>query len=252
MPYSLSNLGKSFTSTYNGGGPVYIGNTRYGWDGIGNVLEQDFFSALIVSNCNQVGFAEGNSKLNSNFSNQFTALSHNLLGDPEMPMWTASPKTFSPTISLNGTTITVNPGSNVNQACTICVMSASDGGNTYFSVLPPAIGTQTFTNVPTGIPYFVTITSPNYIPYFTSQGWPSTVYLQDQTISTPMYINCQSLSAGNDVTNTLQEGNVNINSGAVVSIIATENITLAPGFIVNLGATFYFGGKNSKIIPYSK
>ncbi len=215
-----------------------------GRDGIGNVLEQDFFSALIVSNCNQVGFAEGNSKLNSNFSNQFTALSHNLLGDPEMPMWTASPKTFSPTISLNGTTITVNPGSNVNQACTICVMSASDGRNTYFSVLPPAIGTQTFTNVPTGIPYFVTITSPNYIPYFTSQGWPSTVYLQDQTISTPMYINCQSLSAGNDVTNTLQEGNVNINSGAVVSIIATENITLAPGFIVNLGATFFMLNKN--------
>ncbi len=30
MPYFLSNLGKSFTSTYNGGGPVYIGNTRYG------------------------------------------------------------------------------------------------------------------------------------------------------------------------------------------------------------------------------
>jgi len=114
-------LGTAFTLLPNIGGPAYLGNTRYGWDPSSCVL---FAGELKAGNCH-IGCAEAISKSKLSFgsiSDCWTALAHNLIGCPEMPIWTQIPWTFSPTIVENGTTLTVTP--NDGAEIQIIVMSA--------------------------------------------------------------------------------------------------------------------------------
>ncbi len=168
------NLGTIFTVSPNGGGPVYLGNTRDGTIGLSQGLEVNFFKSISINN--SFGFAEGHSKIgNIDFA---TVLAHNLIGDPELSMWTTSPLTVKPTIKLTPAndsstlfTISVNP--NINQLCKICVMSQENTAS-YKEVKDTAgLTTQTFNNVP--VPFYITITSnsstnnpDNYIPYLYS------------------------------------------------------------------------------------
>jgi len=84
-------------------------------------------------------------------------------------------------------------------------------------------------------PYYVTILRDGYIPYLKN---PTTVYIQNQTLSSLSYISCQTISAGHHVTDTQSQGDVLIQSGANVTFDATGDILLDKGFSVALGASF--------------
>ena len=157
-------------------------------------------------------------------------LTHNLVGCPEMPMWTVTPTTFNSSVSENGTSVTVNTGGAI--ADKICVMSALNDG--YFQVRSN-VSSYTFTNV--SKPYYATITKHNYIPY---QNVLTNVFIENRpAINSTAYLNCQTLSAGYDVIpNNGIVGNVVIQSGANITFDATGDIILAAGFEVQLGATF--------------
>ena len=161
MPFDLyttapgtRNVGASYTVAYNGGGPAYIGNTRDGWIGPSNSLENYFFNN--ITSFPQLGIAEAKSKIG--FYHHWTCLAHNLLGCPETPMWTVAPTLFNATVSENGTSVTVNTGGAV--ADKICVMSALNDGN--FQV-QTNVSSYIFSSV--SKPYYVTITKANYIPF---------------------------------------------------------------------------------------
>ena len=223
------NVGVSFTVAYSGGGPAYIGNTRDGWSYIANTLENYFFSN--ITSFPQLGIAEARSKIGfgSSGTTHFTCLTHNLIGCPETPMWTVTPTLFSGSVSENGTSVTVNTGGVI--ADKICVMSALNDG--YFQV-QPNVSSFTFSGV--SKPYYVTITKANYIPF---RNALTNVLIENKTLSSDCYLDCQTLSAGFSVDpNNSPDGNVVIANGANVTFDATGDIILASGFEVQLGATF--------------
>ncbi len=98
------------------------------------------------------------------FGDHYMALSHNLWGDPEMPVWTDVPSSFSGVNIEEGTSwITVEPKTS---GSTICVKSKNSTGS-YFDVrhnVPDHI--EPFTNInESDKPLYVTITKPDFLPF---------------------------------------------------------------------------------------
>ncbi|MFA9389271.1 MAG: C25 family cysteine peptidase [Prolixibacteraceae bacterium] len=232
--YSISpterNMGESYTCISEGGGPTYLGNTRNGWVSDSYLLFEQFINAIKDSSMFNIGIAEAKSKFW--YNDRYLRFSHNLLGCPETELWTATPTTFSSaSVTQNGYNVTVSTGGESN--CTICLMSAYDNGASYYNV-QPNVSSYTFPDV--GMPYYVTITKHNKIPYIKNL---TTVLFENKTFSSDAYISCQTLSAGYSVDpNHTPDGNVVIASGASVTFDATGTILLDHGFEVQLGATF--------------
>ena len=98
------NFGASFTLGKDYGGVAFLGNTRDGYcnynygDGLSTILEGMFLSQLNNSSY-KIGIAESNSKWIFSHENSLTSihvrLTHNLLGDPEVEMWTDIPSSIS-------------------------------------------------------------------------------------------------------------------------------------------------------------
>ena len=229
------NMGESYTCISQGGGPAYLGNTRSGWIYESYLLFEQFNNVMIDSLIYNIGIAEAISKQNigtASAHNRQLNFAHNLLGCPETELWTATPTTFSSaSVTQNGNNVTVNTGGVSN--CKICLMSAYDNGASYYSV-KPNYTSYTFPNVT--MPYYVTITKHNKIPYHPNL---TTVLLENKIFSADAYIECASLSAGYSVDpNHTPDGNVVIASGSSVTFDATGTILLDHGFEVELGATF--------------
>lgn len=219
------NLGAMTTIQSGKGGPIYLGNTRYGYVEPSWYMQQ-VFTANIIGGTFRLGAAEANSKGSS--GGHFVWLSHNLIGCPETEMWTSTPSSFNGSISENGTNVTVNTGGAV--ADKICIVSALNDG--YFQEISN-VSANTFLNV--SKPYYATITKHNYIPY---QNILTNVYVQNKNLSSKAKLNCQTISAGYNVDPTQTLGNVVIQNGANITFDATGDIILAGGFEVQLGATF--------------
>lgn len=233
IPDGFPCLARAFTSINLAGGPACIGNTRAAFD-ISKFIHRDFFIQLGTTK--SIGQADELSK--SLCADHWTKLAHNLVGCPEMPIWTIIPGTFSPTplISENGTSVNVYPyyipTTNLTK---ITVMSALDNGSSYYSssYITPQMSYLIFTNVPK--PYYVTITNYNKVPYIYN---PLNVYIQNKTLNSTGYLNCQTVSAGNTVDASQTQGNVVIQSGANLVLDVTGDILLDKGFEVELGAYF--------------
>jgi len=151
-------------------------------------------------------------------------------GDPSMEIYTASPSKFTnSTVSQSGTTVTVNTGG--ISGCTIALTSM-DYGTSYFDVAPN-VSSHTFTGVT--IPYYVTITKHNYIPYTYPED---DVYIQNVTITNDSYISGRNIYVGRAVTTATTQGDVIINNNANVIFDATQNVVLDAGFECTLGSTF--------------
>ncbi len=86
---------------YNpGGGAVaYIGNSRFSWIGVGDNFQRRFFERLTTTRhlgllndtrCSMVNEATGFWKL----YNKWAIFSLNLMGDPEMPVWSSPPRSM--------------------------------------------------------------------------------------------------------------------------------------------------------------
>ena len=154
-------------------------------------------------------------------------LTHNLVGCPETPMWTAAPTTFSSaTVSQNGTILTVNAGTT---GAKICVTSAADGGQSYYQVIENVLS-NTFTNVPTS--FRVVITKTNYIPYI----YESDYYIQNETYTGIQTINANNVIVGSNVTTSKPTGPITILSGANITIDADGSTIINDSFEIQQGA----------------
>jgi hypothetical protein len=175
-------LGEHFINDTDGGGMAYIGNSRYGWgqpgspsSGSGPRLDMRFFRELFEFDSYHVGKTLSDAKAfyasdaQTSPYYRWTLYALNLLGDPELPIWTDTPGELQvnhPKKILTGAQnfeITVeNAGTPVNQAF-ICLSknpeiylreTTSEQGRAIFN----------FTASDTGVICLV-VTAKNYLPY---------------------------------------------------------------------------------------
>ena len=101
-------IGERFLQNPGGGGVAFIGNSRYGWASPGNPgygyserFMQEFYRVLFVEKISSVGAALAAAKATfvpfSQEENVYRWHQYeiNLLGDPEMPVWTGQPATLA-------------------------------------------------------------------------------------------------------------------------------------------------------------
>lgn len=230
IPEGNPNMARTYTSVIDGGGPTYLGNTRYGWVDESFQFFEEFVKAIANGNyC--LGKAQVISKanrMNEKFNN-YIKLTHNIIGCPETEIWTTIPSKFSSaSVTESGNNVTVNAG--VSNS-TICVMSALDSGNNFYQV-QQNVSSATFSNVPK--PYIVTIIKHNYIPY---QKNPDHIYIQNELISTMRYIKGNNISAGKNVTSTKTQGPVILKNKSNVIFDAANAVNLDGGFEIESGGT---------------
>jgi hypothetical protein len=167
-------IGEYFVLNPNGGAVASIGESRIGLyttslttgSGISWDYDKEFFKSLFSEGKINLGKAFADSKEDyaevskTNNDRRWIQYCLNLLGDPEMPVWTDC---------LGSITAIVNPGSNFTE------VTADSGGNPLAGAnVSLSNGTSTY-NAPTNsegkviIPYSgitsVTITKQDYIPY---------------------------------------------------------------------------------------
>jgi hypothetical protein len=177
-------IAEHFLNNPDGGGVAFIGNSRYGWGSPGNPLfgysdrfDRAFFKNLLQRDIVQSGATLAATKAQyiplSRQENVYRWCQYelNLLGDPEMPVWTEKPRDFivdypdSIPSGECGFTITVSNKTKLTEDALICIMQekgvyssgySDQKGQKYFDV-----DTEKMDSL------LLTITKPNYIPFQT-------------------------------------------------------------------------------------
>lgn len=88
-PDGYDSLAEKSTYDPNGGAIAYVGNTRYGWVGVGDNYEEFFWGKLKVYS--RLGPAAGLRLATGGMRQLWTFYTQTLFGDPEMPVWTELP-----------------------------------------------------------------------------------------------------------------------------------------------------------------
>jgi uncharacterized repeat protein (TIGR02543 family) len=175
-----------FLNNPSGGGVSYIGNSRYGWYIQGNAarlggdLDEEFYISLFSRGLYNLGKAHADAKdqwvddasgLFYGPYYKYTILELNLLGDPEMPVWTDSISetnaTHLSTIPLGASEFTVtvidNDGIPIEGALVCCMM---DDFSVYEKAYTDASGEVTLAVSPVHDgTMWVTASKHNYLPY---------------------------------------------------------------------------------------
>jgi hypothetical protein len=211
-------IAEHFVNNPNGGGVAFIGNSRYGWGSPGNPeygysdrYDREFFGALFARDFYHIGAAVADMKTNfiprTQQENVYRWCMYeiNLLGEPEMPIWTDTPAYLSVEYSdtvPEGTslfTITVfkaDGGITPVSGALVCVMKSGEiyqrgltdaGGQIAFNISPSSAGE-----------IYLTVTAHNFIPYQDSA----------RVISNGVYVIHQSHSI-DDATGGNGDGGVN-------------------------------------------
>ena len=156
------NIGQSFTLGKNYGGPVLVGNTRYGWVGNSMSLQKKFNEGLMTDP--MVGFAQNYAKLNyhtGNSRSHYLRHSSNIIGCPNIRIWTDIPKLFSATLSYNSNNYVITANNSITNA-EIGVRDITQTNEVIdnISFCPPQ-GSKTLSNVQNSL---ITLTGINCLP----------------------------------------------------------------------------------------
>jgi hypothetical protein len=104
-PDGVDSLAEVSTSDPDGGAVAYVGNTRYGWIGVGDNYEEFFWAKLRF--LRRPGPAAGLRLATGGVRQLWTFYTQTLFGDPEMPVWTDVPQTqevsFPDAVAWGGT-----------------------------------------------------------------------------------------------------------------------------------------------------
>lgn len=88
-PDGADSLAEVSLADPDGGAVGYVGNTRYGWIGVGDNYEEFFWGKL--SMLERLGPAAGLRLATGGVRQLWTFYTQTLFGDPEMPVWTRPP-----------------------------------------------------------------------------------------------------------------------------------------------------------------
>ena len=236
-------LSEALLRNANSGILAYVGSSHYGWyqnhiDSLGpsNKLNGEIFKRIFSNSNNNYGRIVAEAKnvfkpycYGYNFMYRWLLFFVNPMGDPEMPIFTTTPQSFSNiVVSNSGGVISVN--TNVSD-CRICITGRNN--NTTFLV-----GKDTSTlssSVLTNGEYNVCVTKPGYIPYNVRIGINQDVYIQNETFATNVGIIAPNVKIGKDVNTTATQGPVTIENGKM-NIKLQNEVLIKNNFEVKLGA----------------
>ncbi len=235
-PNGTYNLGRVFTCRSNGGGPAYLGNTRDGWISESIKLYRYFLNQILGNqHINHLGIAEALSKSYTTYSfnifyKNYLLHSHNLLGCPEMSLYTRIPSTFdNVVVNYTNNHMTVSTGITDSVECRICLAGIVDGAYRQFVYTDRS--NVTFDTIPET--YTLVVSMPNYIPYVWTNN---TCFLQNQGISNSRtYNGCDIFTIGSDINPIQPYGNVSIENGGNVEINVGDKVIIQNDFEVKLG-----------------
>ena len=180
--FDQNSVSEYYMNNPNGGTVAYIGNSRYGffipgypgW-GPSDKYDQEFFNSLFNDNLYHIGETVADSKIayigqSQQDGNAMRWLQYaiNLLGDPELPIWTDTPRNFTinkpSEITANITQEIVIHVLNDTpvQNATVCIMKSDNG--IYNVSATDASGNVSFSISPTVGTLNVTVTKQNFIP----------------------------------------------------------------------------------------
>lgn len=198
-----------------------------GYFGSSNALEEYFYQ-LINSGNHNIGIGEALSKvpafIDKTYIPQHIKLTHNLLGDPEVELWTTAPKSYS-NISITRTdnSITISGISSEGEATVAYCNNYMQGRAS------TATGSITFSDISPNSA--IMVYQHNYKPFI------APMLIQNETLYRSQYVFASSFCAGNNVDRCRTKGDVTFKHGCIYEIEATDNVTLGAGVIIENGAT---------------
>lgn len=135
-------VGEDFLLRVGGGAVAYIGNTRFGWVKAGGAFENSFWKSMVIDR--HLGrMLNSKAQLTAREIDIWTNFTLNLLGDPELEVWTDSPPDLTVDLPVEvapGLPFDVKvPGAGPARVCLmgpdgkIEIHFITDGGGTTFS-----------------------------------------------------------------------------------------------------------------------
>jgi hypothetical protein len=178
-PDGPDSLAEKSTYDPNGGAVAYVGNSRYGWIGVGDNYEEAFW--CLVKNTGRVGPAACARLASGGVRSLWTVYAQNLFGDPEMPVWIDTPETQEVTLAesaARGSNVTITvrhfgvPVKNHRVTLMGGWQNSAQGPRFYATKKTGADGKASFTlAAPAGVDTVrVTITKDNFRPFEGSIG----------------------------------------------------------------------------------
>lgn len=241
-------LSEAFIRNADNGVVAYLGCSRYGIDlhsdclGPSMQYEAEFYKNLFsetIENKN-FGVIVASAKLSLKTKSRrdekyrWLQLGLNPIGDPEMPIFTSTPKQFSDvSVESENGVVKVNTGVD---GCNICVMSIKDNGSSFYKV-QKNVREATFTNINSTAS--LCITKQNYVPFVKQVEYD--VNIQDETITTDKEYDADTIKIGSAVTSSKAEGPVIINSGTIR--FKAPKITIEPKVTVSKNAKLKISNK---------
>ena len=237
----ILNLGASFTLGKDYGGIAYLGNTRYGFHGKDSSTNrlncsaalEIVFCKFLQSGQSIIGNAEALSKSviyspHLNYScHHHIRLTHNLLGDPSIDMWTDIPQvlTEADVYIDRSSPNSISVSSQYLNGCTVvacstngmCVSKTATSNNISFTNISPNS--------------HIVIYRHNMLPYL------APIQIQDEIINNSLHYFADVVNIGTFAYPDRESGNVILDSNADVVIEALGDVTLGPGLILNSGAS---------------
>ncbi len=222
------NIGQSFTLGKDYGGPVLVGNTRYGWIRLSALMQKKFNEGLFVDPI--VGYAQNYAKLN--YHNHYLRHSSNIIGCPNIRIWTDIPELFSASLSYNSNNYVVSANNSITDA-EIGVRDITQTNEVTDNIsFNPSQGSTTLTNIENSL---ITLTGKNCLP----QIMPLTI--QNAALHGTHYAIVKDVSCGSDVRNGTQ-GDVTFETDSDYTFETKGTFTLTKDVEIKLGAQL-------KVIP---
>ncbi|MCQ2258241.1 MAG: C25 family cysteine peptidase [Bacteroidaceae bacterium] len=163
-----------------------------------------------------------NQKFTSKKYLDLTCREYHYFGDPSMEMFTEKPSCFNPTITQEGTTVTISSGG--VDHCKIALTSITG------DIIHVAENVEEASFDGISFPYNVVISKHNYKPYVMG----SDVYVQNQTFNFNREFAANRIFVGKNVSTEFPLGDVIVNDEKL-TLMAKESIHLNPGFKTNGG-----------------
>lgn len=212
--YNPVTVGVAFTAKSNSA-IAYLGNTRVGYICGSDTLHMNFNQRILKGNIN-IGMAENLSKLYSNNNASPYALNkriylsatHNLLGCPEIPMWTAIPQKIT----------------NVADTDTVSVTPLFDN-STPQTMLYGDVASNTIYNQN----HSIVKIKRNYYPFYLP------IKLQNLTLQSKHTIFGGDVAIGSNVKPDVAQGDFVIDSQGCLAIETTGNVILSSGTTIKSG-----------------
>lgn len=218
----LPNMGQSFTLGKDYGGPILVGNTRYGWVGSSASLQKKFNEGMMIEP--MVGYAQNYAKLN--YHNHFLRHSSNIIGCPNIRIWTDIPAVFSAVLSYSSNNYVISANNSITDA-EIGVRDITQT-NEVIDVISfdPSQGSKTLSNIANSL---ITLTGKNCLP----QIMPLTI--QNTTLHGTHYAVVKDVSCGKDVRSGTQ-GDVTFETDSDYTFEIKGTFELTKGVEIKLGA----------------